>query len=242
MPRFTDFSASGLTLKYQVVGQGSPVILVHGLSGSGRWWRYNVAALAQKHTVYILDLAGYGHANRQRTVAVQDLARLVADWITDLDLQDVALIGHSMGGHISLHVTALVPQRISHLVLVAASGLLRGNFYRSAARLPRAAVKGRLNFIPRIMWDGLRAGLPNLWLSTNDLLRDDTTPLLAGIGSRTLLIWGGEDVLVPPSLGESYARALPGSQYVLIPFAGHVVMVDAPQTFNRLVLEFLHER
>ncbi|GAA5512201.1 putative non-heme bromoperoxidase BpoC [Deinococcus carri] len=239
--RSLQFRSRGASLSYDLTGQGDPIVLVHGLSGSAHWWRRNIPALSAAHRVYVLDLAGYGQAWRQRSLGVREAAALIAAWMDSLDLHRVTLIGHSMGGHISMHVAALRPARVQNLVLACASGLLRASPYRVALNLPRAALTGRLTFVPRILGDAVRSGPRNLWRSAADLLRDSVQDLLPELRARTLVIWGGRDALVPPALGRALAAAIPGARYEEIPRAGHVVMVDAPARFNALVLDFLRE-
>ncbi|ACO46065.1 putative hydrolase or acyltransferase [Deinococcus deserti VCD115] len=235
------FQAAQATLHVQKTGDGPPVVLIHGLSGSSRWWRRNIPALSREHQVFVLDLVGYGRAWRQRALSVQAASQLIADWLETEDLSDVTLIGHSMGGHIALRAAALAPERVDRLVLACASGLLKTSPTRAALKLPHAMMVGRPSFVPRIMADALRAGPLNLWHGASDLLRDSVHDLLPQISARTLVIWGARDVLVPVALGRTLAAAIPGAEYHEIPRAGHVVMVDAPETFNRLVLSFMKE-
>lgn len=237
--RAQTYRAGGARLSYHVTGEGDPIVLVHGLSGSGRWWRRNVPALAVSHRVYVIDLVGYGRAYRQRALGVRGAAALIADWMDDLGMERVTLIGHSMGGHICTHVAALRPARVRHLVLACASGLLAEPLYRVALKLPRAAVTGRLTFMPRVFADAVRAGPINMWKSTTDLLGDHVGDLLPTLTARTLVIWGARDALVPARIGRALAAAIPGARYEELPRAGHVVMVDAPERFNALVLDFL---
>jgi pimeloyl-ACP methyl ester carboxylesterase len=237
--RSEEFRYGGATLRYEVSGRGEPVVLIHGLSGSAQWWRRNVPALAAEYRVYALDLAGYGHARRQRTLGVQENAELIARWMEALDLRGAALIGHSMGGQIAVRVAALNSGRVDALVLACASGLLAGNPVRVALQLPRATLTGRPTFLPRILADSVRAGLPNLWRSAVSLLGDSVADLLPALDIRTLVIWGRRDALVPVALGRQLAAAIPGAEYREIARAGHVVMVDAPREFNAAVLDFL---
>ena len=141
--------------------------------------------------------------------------------------------------HSTLRVAALRPGRVSGLVLAASSGLLHRAWWQVAAQLPLAMRRGRLNFVPTILADGARAGLPNLIRSSRDLLRDDVTDILPDIVQPTLVIWGENDVLLPPALGEAIAAGIRDSRFVLLPRAGHVLMVDSPLEFNREVLAFL---
>ena len=219
-----------------------PIVLIHGLSGSRRWWRSNLPALERLGTVYVVELVGFGSVRRrQRALSMKDAAALVSEWMDHLNLQGAALIGHSMGGQIALRVAALQPQRVSRLVLAAASGLLHRTWWQVAALLPQAMRQGKLNFVPTILADGARAGLPNLVRSSRDLLQDDVTGLLPQIMQPTLVIWGEHDVLLPPDLGRALSAGIARSRWVLLQGAGHVLMVDAPEAFNREVTAFLGE-
>lgn len=219
-----------------------PIVLIHGLSGSRRWWRSNLPALERLGTVYVVELVGFGSVRRrQRALSMKDAAALVSEWMDHLNLQGAALIGHSMGGQIALRVAALQPQRVSRLVLAAASGLLHRAWWQVAALLPQAMRQGKLNFVPTILADGARAGLPNLVRSSRDLLQDDVTGLLPQIMQSTLVIWGEHDVLLPPDLGRALSAGIARSRWVLLQGAGHVLMVDAPEAFNREVTAFLGE-
>lgn len=223
------FTALGRRLRFTAVGSGPPLVLVHGLSGSARWWRYNVPAFSRQHTVYTLELLG--------GVGVQEAAELIALWLRDQRLQHVCLIGHSMGGQIAMNVAARSPQ-VTRLVLACASGLLRGEWWKLARYLPRAGLVGRPRFLPTILGDSLRTGWPNLYRAVRDLLRDDVALVLPHIWQPTLIIWGSRDPLVPPALGEMLAHQIQHSRYLVLP-AGHVVMVDQPAAFNAAVLDFL---
>lgn len=233
------FEQRGMKFHYQVTGRGDPLVLIHGLSGSGRWWRYNVPVLALRHRVYIVDLVGYGRSRRQRALGMNGDVHLLSSWMDAMNLNDVTLIGHSMGGHVALRLAAEQPERVQNLVLVCASGLLKGSMLRLALRLPQAGLRGRRSFLPRILLDSTRAGMPNLYRSGRGVLADDLQPHLAALKARTLVVWGERDVVIPPVLGQALTRAIPGATYLEIPGAGHVVMVDAPREFNRAVLGFL---
>lgn len=226
-------------MHYRVSGEGPPMVLVHGLSGSSRWWRRNLKALARRHRVYSLDLSGYGAARRQRALSVRDSAALIGDWLEAEQLSEVTLVGHSMGGHICIRVAAGHPGRVENLVLVCASGLLKASAYRTALNLPRALITGRKRFVPRILTDALLAGPLNLWRNASDLLKDSVQDCLPLISSRTLVVWGERDALVPLPLGVLLAESIQGARLEVIPGAGHVVMVDAPEQFNAAVLNFV---
>lgn len=226
-------------LHYTVSGSGPPLVLIHGLSGSVRWWQRNLPVLEREFTVYAPDLVGFGASRGQRVLGIRDSAALLDAWMQAIDLGSPAVIGHSMGGHTALHLAAARPESISRLVLVAASALVSGRMLPHAVRLPLASFRGARAFLPTLAFDAARAGPINLYRAARDILRDDASGLLEQVGCPTLLVWGERDVLVPRELGVRLAESIPGSRFVEIRGAGHNVMFDRADDFNRAVLPFL---
>jgi pimeloyl-ACP methyl ester carboxylesterase len=110
-------------------GQGSPVVLLHGLGGSVYSWRFIAPALARRHRVIAIDLKGFGSSDKafDQAYSAADQARLVARFLQRRGLTGVTLVGHSFGGQVAL-LTALElkardPARISRLVLIDAPAL-----------------------------------------------------------------------------------------------------------------------
>ena len=228
---------------YRVYGDGNfgtPLVLVHGLSGSQRWWRKNLKAFSSTRRVYTIDLIGYGDNRAFRPGTVESAASALDAFIALLPQGTADVVGHSMGGQISLTLAARFPERVHKLVLAAASGLVRSSVLRMFLRLPTAMRYSRLDFFPTLAIDALRAGPFNLIRSSGDLLRGDVTALLPKITAPTLLIWGRQDNLVPLITGEAMQKGIAGSQFQVIEHAGHVLMWDKPDIFNRTVLDFLN--
>src|SRR5215510_12931110 len=93
-------------VRYKVAGEtGEAVILVHGLSGSTRWWAENVEALAKQYRVYLVDLPGFGAMRRSPLrQGVHAATDWLIHWMETVPVQPSHLVGHSMGGHICLRV------------------------------------------------------------------------------------------------------------------------------------------
>ena len=226
-------------ITFTVTGTGPALILIHGLSGSRRWWQRNVKAFESHFTVYRVELIGFGYARRQRPIPLAESAAIIARWMTSEGLPRAHIVGHSMGGHISLHLASTYPERVDKLVLAAATGLLRGQWWRMVLQLPAVAVRGHLDFVPVVTVDALRAGIINLYRAGSELLRDDVAELLPRIQAPTLVISAGRDLLVPPAMGLELAQELPNARHLLLENAGHVVMWDAAREFNDAVIQFL---
>jgi pimeloyl-ACP methyl ester carboxylesterase len=235
------FSLGGTRLYYERCGAGPPLLLVHGLSGSGTWWRRNVPAFAAHFSVYTLDLVGFGRSRRLLPLPLLAAADALAALIADLGHDRASVIGHSMGGQIAMLLAARHPACVDRLVLAAAAPgrpLMRMNIWQM---MPLALLAGAQcpGFVPTVLRDALRAGPLGLWVAASELLAADTTSLLADIAAAPLLVWGERDPLVPLAVGEALQRALPGSRLVVLRGAGHVPMYDRPEAFNREVLAFL---
>ncbi len=224
---------------YREIGSGPPLLLVHGLAGSSGWWRHNVPAFKEHFTVYLLDLVGYGSNWAWRPMGIARVANCLAEFIGQLPAGKAHVVGHSMGGQISTHLAGEHPERVDRLVLAAASGMVRSDLLRMMLRLPNTGRYSRLNFMPTLAYDSLRSGPINLLLSALDILSNDVTHALAKIVAPTLLIWGEQDRLVPVEVGQAVHKALQRAWLEVIPQAGHVVMWDQAEAFNRLTLDFL---
>jgi len=225
------------------MGSGAPVVLLHGLSGSCRWWRFTAPVLARRYAVHMPELVGFGGSRRAgRQPDVTELAGVMAEWLRVTGLTDFALVGHSMGGQIALHIATqhCMPER---LVLVNASGLPREWSLRDAGRFVARALPprswGAPTFVPTIAADALRAGPRALLLAAHHLLSDDVTPLLPLVTCPTLLIWGELDPLVPLAYGRAMFERIAGARFVVLSDAAHNPMADRPAEFNRVLLEFL---
>jgi pimeloyl-ACP methyl ester carboxylesterase len=228
-----------LTVHYEVAGEGPAVVLVHGLSGSGRWWLYNVPALAQRYRVYNVDLVGFGRSRGQRLV-LREAGDWLAEWIRVVGITQAHLVGHSMGGYIATEVAVNAPEMVRRLVLVDALVLPMGpGLMRHALDLARAVRFMSVRFLPVLLGDALRAGPGTMWRATREVLSADLSNRLDAVKAPTLVVWGEKDALLPPELGRQLAERLARAQFVCVGGAGHNPMWDRPQRFNELLLEFL---
>jgi pimeloyl-ACP methyl ester carboxylesterase len=228
------------TIAYQVAGAGPPVVLVHGLSGSGHWWRRNIGALTPHRRVYMVDLIGFGASRTRHPFVLAEAAGYLAQWLEQLGLERVGLVGHSMGGLIAAELAADAPDRVDRLVLVDPAALpLNPRPIIHAFSLLRELRTLAPSFLPVLLADTLRAGPLTFWRAARALMLADLRPKLAQIRAPTLVIWGEHDALVPLAFAQQLAEYLRYEQLVVIKGAGHVPMWDHPQEFNRVLVQFL---
>jgi len=228
-------------VRYQTVGVGEPIVLVHGLSGSTLWWRRNVQSLAQEHTVYLVNLPGFGEGSRRRGhFALKQAGDWLLSWMAAIGLQQTHLIGHSMGGYICMWIAAHQPGAVQRLVLVdPAFKSQPQSVLGYTVPLLEAVRYLKPRFFPILAYDSLRAGPLTLLQVTRDIIALDVSAEIALITAPVLLIWGENDTLVPPALGHVLRSELATAQLVVLKHAAHVAMFDQPQAFNMLVNAFL---
>lgn len=226
-------------------GTGPPVLLLHGLAGSHRWWRFTVPALMSDFRLHVPELVGFGESRGSPVPpgGIGDMMELLVEWLDALEIERPHVVGHSMGGQISIHLAAKRPERVSRLVLASAAGIPRK---RSVGELLRFLLEatpprswGRPDFLPTLVRDALRAGPRTILRTLAHILADDVRPYLSRIRSPTLLVWGRLDPLTPLSHAWIMADAIPGAILRVIPDAAHNPMIDQPRVFNLLVHSFL---
>jgi len=150
------FDYHGVKINYYEAGQGPPVILLHGFGACAYSWRYLGPALAEDHRVFTLDLKGYGLSDKPADgkFAVSDQADMVAEFIRTRDLHDLVLIGHSMGGGVTLmtyfKVREADPARIKKLVLIDSAGYpQKMPWFIRLAKMPLVGTVGGRLLSPR---------------------------------------------------------------------------------------------
>jgi len=198
-----------------------------------------VPALAERRTVYAVDLPGFGDLRRERC-SLAEAPDFLRNWMDAVGLDSAALLGHSMGAAICVRVAAAMPQRVPRLVLVAPAIDLRPWLRAYALPVARMAMTLHPRFATMLVSDTVRAGVLGVARTARELL---AAPVVADdlqtIAVPTLVVWGGRDPIVPRQTAAAVVARLPHARIHVIERAGHIPMVDAPAEFARAVLEHL---
>lgn len=241
--RFTmnHVDVDGESVPFLIGGDGPSLLLVHGLSASLDWWQFNADALARRFRVYLIDLPGFGQLGHlPEAVSMFAYTEWVNQFMDAAGLEKAHVVGHSMGGHIAIRLAATHPERVDRLVLVAPAGALPNadieHYVLPVARLLREIPPRMIRVALR---DFSRADLRATWQAGQDLVENDVLNLLPDIQAPTLLIWGGDDPIIPIALAETFLEQIPGARLVSVPDSGHMPMMDHPERFNRHVIQFL---
>jgi pimeloyl-ACP methyl ester carboxylesterase len=221
-----------------------PLVLIHGLGMSADYWTaYTFPALAASYRLIALDLPGFGRSGGLPRFTLAAYSAVVRGLIAQVAPgRRVHLLGHSMGGQISIAVAAHAPEQIRSLTLVGSAGLP----WREAPwRVPLRAAFDRCNYQPRLLRYGFQAR--PLGRSYRECLAmilaeaGTTEALLPRITAPTLLVWGENDYMVPLRYGRTMARLLPNARLAVGRGLSHVPFFQRPAAFHRLVADFLQE-
>src|SRR6266702_5019806 len=245
-----DVKLSGATLRLRKGGTGDPLLLLHHDVGSlDRLVFYD--ALAKRFTVYLPSHPGYDGTERPTWLrSVRDIAVMYHALLASLELGRVSLVGLGFGGWIAAEMATMAPQAFRRLVLVGAMGVkpAKGEILDQALVSYIGYV--RAGFEDQSAFDRLYGADPSTpQLEQWDLNREMTfriawkpymysptlPPLLAGVKSPSLVVWGRRDRIVPLECGEAYVRALPQSRLAVIEGAGHFIDMEQPEALAKLV-------
>ena len=264
------FPSSGGLIAYVDVGEGEPVVLLHGFPLSSFTWRDVVPALARRFRVIAPDLLGHGSsdkpANARLDIAAQ--ATYVRELLTELGVGRYAVVGHASGGGIA-QLLALDDADVGALVLldsiafdawpVASTRELQAI---DPDRFPPDLVEAGLRTAlltgvadPASVDDALLDGYLEPWLrpggsaafvraaqSTDGLGLTGHEDAFAAWELPVLLLWGEEDPFLPTELAERLNDAMPSSTLGLLPGVGHYIVDEATETVTTTISEWLRVR
>jgi pimeloyl-ACP methyl ester carboxylesterase len=247
---------------YEVYGRGRPVILLHGWLGSWGLWQDTMAYLGRYYRTYALDFWGFGESGKKRdTYAVQDFVGLVDQFMEQLGIVQAPLVGHSMGGTVSLSVAIQYPHRVSKVVVVGSPifGSSLSILLKLFGRRPIAFVVHRNMWAfqlsyhllaplysrdrrwPKMMDRDLsRTTLESFLLSISSLRRTDLRPFLSQIKVPVMGMYGDRDIVVHPKQWQPMQAGIPNSRVERFRKAGHFIMLDEPKPFMDVLHDFLN--
>ena len=241
---------------YFVGGKGQPLLLIHGLGARAEDWAPELPGYVRRgFRVYAIDLLGSGDTSHPNIAySIQQQADLVQSFMNVMHLRQADVAGWSMGGWIALDFTVEHPERVSRLVVMDSAGLLfqasfdpsvftpgnRRQLTELTALLtpnPTAAPA----FVDRAV---IRRLSGNYWV-VRRMLRSMLTrkDLLEGrleqIHVPVLIVWGAQDTLIPPSVGEEMHQAMPQSVLELYRGCGHIAPATCAKSIEPRVADFL---
>ena len=256
-------NVNGARLAYECPGDGPAVAFIHGFTLDRRMWDDQFALFSERHRVLRHDLRGFGESSLPITSEANTHGADLAALLDRLGIEHVALVALSMGGWIAIEFAQTYPERISALVLVDST--VRGFEYGpvQAATLERLYQLGREGRLAETKADWLQAplfaysqGLPAVkarlaemvadysgWHLQHDdphpMLEPPSIPRLGEIAAPALVMVGEHDVDDFHVIADLLAERIPNARKIVLPHAGHMTNMDAPEAVNRAALAFL---
>lgn len=264
-------TASGVTIHYETMGAGRPLVFVHGWSMSARVWLYQTEALASSYRVVTVDLRGHGESSPTASgFTLEDFATDMIELFTRLDLHNAALIGWSMGAQVALQAFTRLRGRLAALVLVGGTpvfnaaedypyGLPPVETRGMAVRLRRNYTKTMGDFfngmfaegelshedyqrIIREIVVGVRLPEPEVALGALDTLASsDLRSMLPEVNVPVLLVHGSRDTVSLPDASRYMAQHLPDASLQIMEGVGHAPLLSRSREFNALLGLFLED-
>lgn len=242
---------------------GSPVVVMHGLFGSGRNWMTAARRLASAHRVYAVDLRNHGSSPHTDTMSYPEMAQDVVETITDLGVGPVGLVGHSMGGKTAMLTALRHPEVVDRLVVVDAAPVSYPPAFVAYAQAMRTAdlsIIQRRSEVDAQLVDAVESPGTRAFLLQNLILDDKgarwrpnlpvieaALPAISGwpddengsYAGPTLFVFGGKSDYVRLEHRDAISRYFPKVQYAEIPEAGHWVHAERLDDFLAAVTPFL---
>jgi pimeloyl-ACP methyl ester carboxylesterase len=251
-----------MRLALTALGEGPPVLFLHGLFGQGRNFTAIARPLAARWRVLLPDLRNHGASPRAPGMAYRDMARDVAETLDAEGVGEAAVIGHSMGGKVAMTLALTEPARVSRLLvsdiaprryagtlaryaeamraLPLAPGLTRAEADSAlAAAVPDAGVRAFL--LHSLRFDtsppSWRVGLDGIIAGMGDIL--DFPALAARYEGPALFVAGERSDYIAPEDRALIRARFPRARFASVKGAGHWVHADQPEAFRRIVQAFL---
>ncbi len=242
---------NGTRIYYEVHGEGSPIVFVHGSGGHHAAWWQQVVALRSAHTVVTLDLRGFGKSDSDETYDSRNFPGDIVSVLEDADLTDAVLVGQSIGAAAALKAALRVPGRIRGVILAHSLGGIDAPEVTPLVKADRAEAE-KLPVIDRLLTQRFRAeeeaktflftqmGTFNTarMQDLRNLATDGPTVAdIADAGIRIAFLAGEKDAVISPTTVTAAHELVAGSLLEIIPEAPHSMYWERPDLFNAAVSE-----
>ena len=251
----------GVGIHYETQGDGPPVVFVHGLGGTSNVWHAQRVTLSKNFRVVTYDLSGSGRSDRsRRQYSIDGWADELAGLMDHLSIPAAVVVGHSMGTVVVQHFAAKYAKRPTAIALAGALVELgppgKEAFTKRAETVEK---EGMIGVADAVLGGALSAGSRERNLALTGMVREmllsndpacyagHCRALIAGsakadqekIACPTLLVVGDQDPVTPLALQRKIAAAIKNSRIRIVPNTAHLTMLESPEAFNAILLEFL---
>ena len=229
------------------------ILMIHGAGQTSKTWEYQFEILRgqPKFNMIIVDLPGHGSSLGPGCRSINEYKNFLKNFCDELDLKNLILVGHSMGGGIAQVYAVDYPESVNSLILVATGARLRvaketlnlvKNDYDKFCEIApsRALASSSSDELKEEFRNGLLNTTPEVvyhdFIACDEF---DTVDELEEIRVPTLIVSGDQDILTPVKYGEHLHETIKNSSLYIIKDAGHFVMKEKPDEFNKVLMNFL---
>jgi len=240
---------------YIEVGEGKPLIVLHGLMGGLSNFDAVTEYFSKRgYRVIIPELPIYSMSLLKTNV--KSFAKYLHDFIAFKELDDVILLGNSLGGHIGLYHTKMFPKKVKALIITGSSGLYesamgggytkRGDYEVIKKKAqdvfydPAVATKEIVDEVYETVND--RNKLIKTLAIAKSAIRHNMSKDLPNMTLPVCIIWGKNDTVTPPEVATEFQELLPNSDLYWIDKCGHAAMMEHPEEFNELLNAWFEKR
>jgi pimeloyl-ACP methyl ester carboxylesterase len=237
-----------IEMYYEVRGDGSPLILLHGFTGSGGDWAhvFDLTALSRERRLIVPDLRGHGRSTNPSTKFTHRACALDVFTLLDrLGIHEFDAIGMSLGGNTLIHMSTQQPDRVRAMVLVSATPYFPEQaraIMRGMTAEERSAEEWEILRARHVHGDDQIRALVRHGAGFAESYEDMnfTGPYLSTIKARTMIVYGDRDPLYPVEIAVEMYRAIPRSALWVVPGGGHgPIFGDAQKAFAPAAIAFL---
>src|SRR5215510_4169147 len=208
-----------MNLHFEVVGEGRPVVILHGLLGSADNWRSMSRRLGAYYQVFAVDLRNHGRSPHSNILDYDVMAADVREFMEQQPLRRIILLGHSMGGKVAMQFAIEYSEQVHRLIVVDIA--------------PKAYEPSQ-----RYLLQALRSLDLSRYKSFTDV--DAALAPERNFNKPTLFIRGGRSNYIEDTDDPLIRQMFPEAEIATLPDAGHWAHVDAPEEFFQTVLNFLN--
>jgi 3-oxoadipate enol-lactonase len=246
-------------MQVEVAGEGPPVVMVHGLGGTGNVWQPQTPSLSKRFTVYRPDMPGAGRSPVPASATVDGFVASLIGLLDEKKIEQAHFVAHSFGALVLQHLAAAHPDRVGKLVLVGAvrapADANRQGPRDRAAKVRSEGMVAVADAIAGFATSPLtRSSKPAVMALVREfLMRQDpqgyalTCEALAGavdadfsrIRCQTLLITGEDDAVGPPAMVQKLAAELTNATVEVLAACGHWSPIEQPERVTALIERFL---
>ena len=251
-----------IEVNYQEEGDGFPLVLIHGLNGDATGWAVVMPEFAKCYRVIAPEVRGHGASGKPDIpYSIPQFSQDLFEFLRQLKIEQVHVLGLSMGGAIAQQFALDLPERVRSLILVSTFSYIDPHLHGAFSRLRESLARGgypaffdevvKLAFTPKFV-SANTASIAELkekrikinspvaiGRATDACLSFNLKEEISRINHPTLIISGREDIFTPLHLSEQIHRSIRGSEWKIMEGVGHNLYIEKPAEMISIVLEFL---